>query len=46
MAARLNNPSFKERAPADIIEKTQKDHADIEERLAKLKGSLERLKSL
>ena len=46
VAARLNNPSFKERAPADIIEKTQKDFADIEERLAKLQGSLERLKSL
>ncbi|HEX4457888.1 MAG TPA: class I tRNA ligase family protein, partial [Polyangia bacterium] len=46
VAARLNNPSFKERAPADIIEKTQKDYADIEERLAKLTGSLDRLKSL
>ena len=46
MAGRLDNPSFKDRAPADVVEKTQRDLAGIEERLAKLRGSLERLKTL
>jgi valyl-tRNA synthetase len=46
VVGRLNNPSFKDRAPPDVVEKTQRDLAGIEERLAKLAGSLERLKSL
>jgi valyl-tRNA synthetase len=46
VAGRLNNPSFKDRAPADVVEKTQRDLAGIEERLSKLSGSLERLKTL
>ena len=46
VAGRLNNPSFKDRAPPDVVEKTQRDLAGLEERLAKLRGSLERLKTL
>ena len=46
VAGRLGNPSFKDRAPADVVEKTQRDLAGLDERLAKLTGSLERLKSL
>ena len=46
VAGRLNNPSFKDRAPPDVVEKTERDLAGLDERLAKLSGSLERLKSL
>ena len=46
VAGRLNNPSFKDRAPPDVVEKTQRDLAGLDERLAKLTGSLERLKTL
>jgi valyl-tRNA synthetase len=46
VAGRLANPSFKDRAPADVVEKTQRDLAGLDERLAKLTGSLERLKTL
>jgi valyl-tRNA synthetase len=46
VAGRLENPSFKERAPADIIQKTTRDLADLDERLARLNGSLDRLKTL
>jgi len=46
VSGRLANPSFKDRAPPDVVEKTQRDLAGIEERLAKLRGSLERLKAL
>ena len=46
VSGRLNNPAFKDRAPADVVEKTQRDLAAIEERLAKLRASLERLKAL
>jgi valyl-tRNA synthetase len=43
---RLNNPSFKDRAPADVVEKAQRDLAGLNERIAKLSSSLERLKTL
>jgi valyl-tRNA synthetase len=46
VAGRLANPSFKDRAPPDVVEKTQRDLAGLDERLAKLSGSLERLKTL
>jgi valyl-tRNA synthetase len=46
VAARLENPSFKERAPADVVEKATKDLAELDERIARLNGSLERLSSL
>jgi valyl-tRNA synthetase len=46
VAGRLANPSFKDRAPADVVEKTQRDLVGLDERLAKLAGSLERLKTL
>jgi valyl-tRNA synthetase len=46
VVGRLNNPSFKDRAPADVVDKTQRDLAGLDERLAKLTGSLERLKTL
>jgi valyl-tRNA synthetase len=46
VAGRLGNPSFKERAPADVVEKTQKDLAELDDRMARLNGSLERLKTL
>ncbi|HEY2744535.1 MAG TPA: class I tRNA ligase family protein, partial [Polyangia bacterium] len=43
---RLSNPSFKDRAPADVVEKAQRDLAGLNERIAKLSSSLERLKTL
>ncbi|MDB4969824.1 MAG: Valyl-tRNA synthetase [Myxococcales bacterium] len=43
---RLNNPSFKDRAPADVVEKTERDLAGLDERLVKLADSLQRLKTL
>ncbi len=46
VAGRLNNPSFKDRAPPDVVEKTQRDLAALEERIGKLRASLERLKTL
>ena len=46
VVGRLADPSFKDRAPADVVEKTQRDLAGLDERLAKLAGSLERLKTL
>jgi valyl-tRNA synthetase len=46
VAGRLANPSFKDRAPPDVVEKTERDLAGLDERLSKLTGSLERLKSL
>jgi valyl-tRNA synthetase len=46
VAGRLANPSFKDRAPPDVVEKTQRDLAGLDERLAKLAASLERLKTL
>jgi valyl-tRNA synthetase len=46
VAGRLENPSFKERAPADVVEKATRDLAELDERVARLHGSLERLKSL
>ena len=41
-----DNPSFKDCAPPDVVEKTQRDLAGLDERLAKLTGSLERLETL
>jgi valyl-tRNA synthetase len=43
---RLTNPSFKERAPAEVVEKTERDLALLDERLARLTGSLDRLQAL
>ena len=37
---KLNNPSFMERAPADIVEKVRSSHRELRERRAKLAGSL------
>jgi valyl-tRNA synthetase len=45
VAGRLANPSFRDRAPADVVEKTQRDLEALDERLAKLASSLERLKT-
>ena len=46
VSGRLNNPSFVERAPADIVEKERARVAELEEKIAKLQKSLERLKTL
>jgi valyl-tRNA synthetase len=43
---RLGNESFVARAPAEIVEKERARQAELEERIAKLKKSLERLGSL
>jgi valyl-tRNA synthetase len=43
---RLSNPSFVERAPADIVEKERARLAELEEKIGKLKKSLERLAQL
>ncbi|HEV8336045.1 MAG TPA: valine--tRNA ligase [Candidatus Polarisedimenticolia bacterium] len=37
---KLDNPSFMERAPADIVEKVRAAHRELRERRAKLAGSL------
>jgi valyl-tRNA synthetase len=46
VAGRLANPSFRDRAPADVVEKTQRDLEALDERLAKLSASLQRLSTL
>jgi valyl-tRNA synthetase len=46
VAGRLANPSFRDRAPADVVEKTQRDLEALDERLSKLSSSLARLKTL
>jgi valyl-tRNA synthetase len=46
VAGRLNNPAFRDKAPADVVEKTTRDLEAIDERIGRLSGSLERLKAL
>ncbi|HXU74850.1 MAG TPA: valine--tRNA ligase [Polyangia bacterium] len=46
VAGRLANPSFKDKAPPDVVEKTQRDLEAIVERIAKLSSSLEQLNKL
>jgi valyl-tRNA synthetase len=46
VAGRLNNPSFRDRAPADVVEKTTRDLEALDERLAKLTASRARLQKL
>jgi valyl-tRNA synthetase len=43
---RLSNPSFVERAPADIVDETRARLAELDDRIGKLKKSLERLAQL
>lgn len=40
---RLNNDSFLEKAPEQVIDKVKAQHADLEEKEAKLKENLERI---
>ena len=46
IAAKLTNPQFLERAPAEVVEKERGKEAELGERKAKLERSVERLKSL
>ncbi len=46
VAGRLSNESFVSRAPADIVEKERARVAELEEKILKLRSSLERLKKL
>jgi valyl-tRNA synthetase len=43
---RLGNPSFVDRAPPDIVEKERARLTELEEKIAKLTRSLERLRQL
>jgi valyl-tRNA synthetase len=46
ISAKLANPQFLERAPAEVIEKERGKEAELGERRSKLERSLERLRSL
>jgi valyl-tRNA synthetase len=46
IAAKLANPQFLERAPAEIIDKEREKQRELEERRATLERNLERLRSL
>ncbi|MCF6246549.1 MAG: valine--tRNA ligase [Desulfobacula sp.] len=43
---RLNNDSFLEKAPENVIEKVKAQHAGLEEKQGKLKENLERIKKM
>jgi valyl-tRNA synthetase len=44
MQARLDNPSFAERAPAEVVEQTRGRHAELMAEIEKLRATLETLK--
>jgi valyl-tRNA synthetase len=46
VSGRLDNPSFRERAPADIVDKEKARLAELDEKLGRLRSSLERLRTL
>ena len=43
---RLNNDSFLEKAPDQVIEKVKAQHAELEEKHSKLKDNLDRIKNM
>jgi valyl-tRNA synthetase len=42
---KLNNPTFMERAPAEVVEKVRSSHRELMERRSKLAGSLSDLQA-
>ncbi|THB81390.1 MAG: valine--tRNA ligase [Desulfobacteraceae bacterium] len=46
VSKRLNNDSFLEKAPEDVVEKVKAQHSDIEAKIDKLNQNLERIKSM
>lgn len=46
LAGRLNSPKFLEKAPADVVEKSQKELSDLEEQLASVKARMGQMEAL
>ena len=44
--SRLNNESFLDKAPGDVIDKVKTQHAGLEEKNEKLVANLERIKKM